>query len=130
MSLAPGVGDIYCLPIEVGRQVAATLADAQIVKVPFKGRIIKVVGGVGAIGGTVDPTDVDLMIENGTTDILSALIPAVNGSAIAATPLTGAIASGEDDVAEDAVIHLDVTVTGGTSPTVDGIWVHIWIVRE
>ena len=130
MSPAPGVGDIFCLPIEVGRQLAATTTDAQVVKVPFKGRIIEVVGGVGAIGGTVDLTDVDLMIENGTTDILSAQIPAVNASTIAATPPTGAIAGGEDDVAEDAVIHLDVTVTGGTSPTVDGVWVHVWIVRK
>jgi hypothetical protein len=130
MPLASGVGDIYCLPIDVGRQLTATTTEAQKVKVPFKGRMIKVVGGVGAIGGSVVPTDVDLMIQKGVTDLLTAPIPAVDASAIAATPPTGSVVAAQEALAEDDVINLDVTVTGGTSPTVNGIFVHIWLVRE
>ncbi|MFQ5915377.1 MAG: hypothetical protein ACE5JS_19585 [Nitrospinota bacterium] len=130
MALASGVGDIVEFHLKVARQITATTTDALLFKVPFKCRIVKVIGAVGAIGGTVDPTDVDLMIENGTTDILSAQIAAVDASAIASAPVTGTVAAGQDALAEDDVIHLDVTVTGGTSPTVDDVDVWVYAVRE
>ena len=130
MALAPGVGDVVQFFISAGRQLTATTADAALFRVPFKCRIIAVYGAVAAIGGTVNPTDVDLMIENGTTDILSAQLPAVDGSAIASTPPKGTLVSGQDTLAEDDVIHLDVTITGGTSPTADGVDVWIYAVRE
>lgn len=124
-------GALECIRLDPGRQLTSTTASAAQWVAPFGGRIMGVRGGVQAIGGTVDPTDVDLDPEIGTADILSAPIPAVDSSTIAAGGLAGTLEDTEAELTFSAgdVLHLDVTITGGTSPTVDGVWCDIYYVR-
>lgn len=124
-------GALECIRLEPGYQLTTTTASAAQWVAPFGGRIVGVRGGVQAIGGSVDPTDVDLDPEIGTVDILSAPIPAVDSSTIAAGGLAGTLEDTEAELTFDAgdVLHLDVTITGGTSPTVDGAWCDLYYVR-
>lgn len=127
----PPSGVMECVRLNPGA-MSGTVASAAAWVAPWGGRIVAVRGGVGQIGGTVDPTDVDLDPEIGTVDILSAPIPAVNGSAIAVGGLAGTLEDTEAELtfAAGDVIHLDVTFTGGSAPTADGIWCEIWYVRS
>ena len=82
---APGIGDMYILrlgPTTV--QQTASAASVLVRKVPFTGVIMKVASGVEAIGGSTDPTDVDIDLENGTTDIHATLMAPVDSSAVCA----------------------------------------------
>lgn len=122
------------LVLKAGQQLLTTTADAALYRVPFDCVVVAIQGGVTAIGGSVDPTDVDLMVEKATSDLLSAVIPAVNGSAInaAGVGLQGTLVTTQSllSLAAGDVLHLDVTITGGTSPTVDGAEATVWVVRK
>ena len=129
IDLSPDKG-IICIPLVDFIQRTATVADVATAIVPCKGRVVAISGWVGTIGGTTDPTDVDLMVEKGTTD-LHTLIPAVNSSTDAG-PLMATLVTTAASLAVAAgdILHLDITVTGGTSPTIDGIGAHVFIARE
>jgi hypothetical protein len=127
--LSPGVGDVFV--VRLGPTVVQITASGDYIctaRVPWKGTILKIQAGVQAIGGTTDPTDVDVDVENGTTDICD-LIAVVQSSAIIAGGAEDTPDSGEEVVAEGDVLHLDVDVTGGSSPTVDGVYADVYIAR-
>jgi hypothetical protein len=126
-----GVG-LSCLRLVRNASFAADVTDAAILTVPFKCRIVTMMGFMEAIGGTTDFTDVDLEVQNGTTVINTTAIAIVQASAIVTG--SGAVGSPDTDalaaLAENDVLHLDIDITGGSSPTGVGCGVDIWVARE
>lgn len=131
IDLAPGVGDVIEMSLDCVTQQSATGASIAKSIVPCKGRVVAVSAWVDTIGGTTKPTDYDIIVEKGTTDLISAAIPAV-GSSTNAGPQMGTLSTTAATVAVAAgdILHLDGTLTGGASPTVDGIHAKVYIVRE
>ena len=121
---------LVCLALPCTRQIAATTADAFTLCPGFRGRVVGAACSVGAIAGTTEVTDVDIMIEKGTTDILAALMAPVGSSAIVSGGATGTLSTTTADLEFTAtdVFHLDVTLTGGASPTVDDTMAYLFVV--
>ncbi len=123
------------LPVEIRHDAQVTVdvaaAAGAFWTAPFKGRVIRAEGFVRAIGGTVDPTDLDLDVKVGAASKLASAIPAVESSAIVKTVTAHvdghATAAG---FAKGDRLDLDINVTGGTAPTADGVGVRLWVVRE
>ncbi len=130
IDLAPGVGEVTEIALTCVTQQSATAASIAKAIAPCKGRVVAVSAWVDTIGGTTKPTDVDLMIEKGTTD-LHTLIDAV-GSSTNNGPQMGTLVTTAASLAVAAgdIFHLDVTVTGGASPTVDGLHGRVYLARE
>lgn len=123
---------VICIPFPCTRQIAATTADSFTHKIGFKGRVVGASASVGAIGGTTEATDVDVMFEKGTQDILAAQLAAVQSSAIVSGGANGTVSTTSADLAFTAtdVFAMDVTLTGGSSPTVDDTMGFLYVVRE
>lgn len=117
------IGDVFSIPLKVSKEHAGG-ADALIAKVPFKCRILRALCGSEAVTGA--PTALTMMVENGVTDIFSAEADISDPAA----PVEATIASGQDALAEDDVLHVDITFTGGTAPKVEGAYCHLWVARE
>ena len=125
--------NIPMVPLTLGPtsvQITASGDSICTLKVPFKCRIVYCTAGYEAIGGSTDPTDVDVDLENGTTDIGDPIAIWDSSAAISGGPVAMTPDSGQDDLAAGDIIHLDVDITGGSSPTVDGVWATLWVVRE
>jgi hypothetical protein len=125
------VGDVVCVPLYCKTQQTATGADIAKNYVPCNGRIVMVTAHVETIGGTTKCTDYDLMVEKNSTDVLSAAIAAVNTSTNKG-PQAGTLVTSPTilKVAQGDILTLDATLTGGSSPTVDGPQAYVYIVRE
>jgi hypothetical protein len=123
-NLDPAVGDVYSLDFYWKTQVVSDLTTGPTRKVPFKGRIVKVLGNVDAIGGTTVHTDIDIVIKDGSTVV--ATCAAVDGSAIVSG---GAIVETNHEVDAGDVLEMEIDITGGSSPTADGVSAQLWIVR-
>ena len=122
---------MVAIRLQSGRQLAAD--DANLIRehVPFACRVVHVTAGAEAIGGGTDFTDVDVTVMNGAVDLLASRIPVVNGSALAA-PLAGTLSATAANLALAAgdVLDLDADMTGGSTPTIDGLFATVWVVRE
>lgn len=129
---AADVGDMVCIPLKGAVQQTADNTAIVNVKVPFACQVVGIEAHAEAIGGTVDPTDYDVTVMNGATDLLSARIPVVNSSTLAATPVSGTLTATEANrhLAADDVLSLDGDITGGTSPTVDGVYANVFVIRK
>ena len=117
------IGDVFCIALKVSKEHAGG-ADALIAKVPFKCRMLRALCGSESVSGS--PSALTLMLENGTTDIFSAEADISDPTA----PVEATIASGQDALAKDDVLHVDITFTGGTTPKVEGAYCHLWVARE
>ena len=111
-------------------QVAASADSVLTMRVPFKCRIVEYRAGVEAIGGTTDPTDVDIDLENGTTDIGDPVAAVGSSAIVSGGSAAGTPDSGQDNLVAGDIIHMDIDITGGASPTVDGVWAELIVVRE
>jgi hypothetical protein len=131
LTLSPGVGDVIAVPITRFAAVSATTADIATQVAPCKGRVVGISARTEAIGGTTVPTDVDIMVEKGTTDILASAIAVVDSST-PQTPAMGTLTTtlADLEVADGDVFHVDATVTGGSSPTCTGIEVIVYLARQ
>lgn len=97
---------------------------------PCKGTVVAVAAWVDLIGGTTKPTDYDITIEKGTTDLHTAI--AAVGSSTNAGPQMGVLTTTAATlrVAAGDIFHMDTDITAGASPVVDGIHGRVWIARE
>ncbi|MEE8110628.1 MAG: hypothetical protein V3T44_06335 [bacterium] len=131
MALAPGVGDMVAIRLQSGRQLTADEADKVREIVPFDCRVIAVTAGAEAIGGTTVFTDVDVTVMKGATDLLASRIAVVNGSTLAA-PQTGTLSATAANLklSSGDVLDMDADMTGGSSPTIDGLFATVYAVRE
>lgn len=118
---APSV-PLVCLRLQQTKTITASADSVVTKKVPFPMRILEIRAGVEGID---DATDVDLDIENGTTDLCDPL-PVADSSAIVAGGVVDTPDSGQEDLAAGDVLHLDIDITGGSSPDVDGCWIELW----
>lgn len=135
MALKPPASLAGCIvPIVLAYwpQVTVDIADAGVkAKCPFKGTVLGVTARARALGGTPH-TDVDLQIMKNTTELVAAL-PVVDASALTAGGTQGTLAlSGADlNVAEDDFFHLKlINIAGGSSPTLDGLEVTVWVLTR
>lgn len=106
---------------------AATTADVAKVVVPYACRVHKVTPVHGTSGGGTPFTDLDVDVENGTTDIVTAMALVdssadVNTAVGPETAALGVLAAGD-------VLHLDAVTTGGSSPSLVGYGVDLWVSR-
>lgn len=126
---------VVCIPLRESRQLTTDrdFGAGPDVKVPFKCRVVAIVGGADAAAGDVVATDLDLTVrkyDGSTGTPLCAAIPVVNGS----TKVDGGIvATLEDTEAELTLaagnrLQLKQDVTGGTNPTFDGVWADVYVV--
>ena len=131
-----GMQNVVCIPLIETRQVTADIAFSAgaDVLVPFRCRVVGIVGVCAAIGGTTEFTDVDLNVRgfDGTTgvNLLSADIPVVNSSTLAEGGLAGTLQDTDAELTIEANerLQLDIDVTGGSSPTADGVGVYVYVV--
>jgi len=127
---------LLCIPLAATRQLTgiATTADATTFKPGFAGRVVGISGTCGAVGGTTAPTDIDLMVEKGTTDLLQAALAVADSSAVVSGGAVGTLTATTADLEFTAtdVFHLDIAGTAGTSldGTVDDCVAYLWVVRE
>lgn len=133
IALSPSVGNV--VPVVMIRSTNLTATGSDITskgKAPCKGRIVGVHASARAIGGSTAMSDVDLMVEKGTTDILASAIAVVDGAAVVAGGAYGSLTTTVANLAvEDGdVFTVDATVTGGSSPTCTDIVVTVLIARE
>ena len=131
MALASGVGDVIALRLQAAVQITADEANVVREVVPFGCRVVHVVAGAQAIGGTTVFTDVDVTVMNGATDLLASRIAVVNASTLAA-PAEGTLhaTAANQKLSAGDVLDLDVDITGGSSPTMDGCYATVYAVRE
>lgn len=112
-------------------QITADVADAAVkVKCPFKGQVVGVQGVLRAVGGTTPHTDIDVEVLKNTTALCSANVPVVNASSGATSGVFGALSAvaGALDVEVDDFFHLKlIDITGGSSPTADGLSMIVWV---
>lgn len=129
MPAAP-VGDFFCIPIIYTKQVTtADVTTGPTVTTPCKCRIISMTGQIGVVGGTTVYTDIDLVIKNATESVTIGTIAVWNASATTnGGPCTPTAAYA--DLASGDVLEMEIDVTGGASPTVDGVAAYLWCVRE
>lgn len=126
--------NVPLIPIRLNypTQITVDVADAAVKEfVPFKCIVRRVTGTVRAIGGTTPHTDVDVQILKNTTEIVAAL-PVVDSSAIARPDGTLATVADADLTLDgvDDFLHLKlIDITGGSSPTCDGLVVTVWVER-
>lgn len=113
-----------------GPQVTIDIADAAVkVKCPFKGKVVGVQGILRAVGGTPH-TDIDVEVLKNTTALLSANLPLVDASSGATGGVFGTLSTvtGALDVAADDVLAIKlIDITGGSTPTADGLGVIVWV---
>lgn len=122
---ASGVGDLTCIPLKVSTQIGTTgKADALVAKVPFDCRIVSAECGSETVAGT--PTTVTMMLENGTTDIFSAEADIKTPT----SPVTASVLAAQEKLTKGDVLHLDITISGGSTPLVDGAYCNLFVVRE
>ena len=114
------------------RQVTVDIAAAAgaFWTAPFAGTLLAVQGLINAIGGTTVFTDVDLDVKVGATSLLAAVIPIVQSSAIDKTALGLVAGAAANSFALSDRLDLDIDITGGSSPTGDGIGVILWVVPD
>ena len=131
IDLAPGVGDVMEIALSVGDQQSASVAEVARAIAPCKGRVVGVAAWVERVGGGTLPTDVDVMVEKGTTDLCSAVIDCW-GSSTDNGPQMGTLSTTASEVAVAAgdIFTLDTTVTGGGSVTIESVQARVWMVRE
>jgi len=131
IDMAAGTGiDIVCIPLTDGASRTTVTADVAKAICPCKGTVVAVSAWVDTIGGTTKPTDVDLTVEKGTTDLHTAI--AAVGSSTNAGPQMGALSTTAATlrVAAGDIFHLDASITGGASMTVVGIHAQVFVARE
>jgi len=130
IDLAAGVGDVIEVALECHSQQSSTTASIAKAIAPCAGRVVAVSAWVDTLGGTTKCTDYDIVIEKGTTDLNTA-IAAVNSSTNQG-PQMGVLTTTAASlkVAAGDIFHLDGTLAGGASPTVDGIHGRVYMVRE
>lgn len=116
---------IHCFHMRQAEAITASGDDIATYKVPFPCRIVRIKAGVEEID---DATDVDIDVESGTTDLCDPL-PAADSSAIVSGGVEDDPDSGVEVLAAGAVLHMDVDITGGSTPTVEGCWGEVWVVR-
>ena len=110
--------------------LTTTTADAATLDVPFDCYVHKVQALRPILGGTTVFTDIDIDVENGTTD-LTDLLASVDASAVVDgvedDPDSATIAT----LTDGDILHLDVTCTGGGgSPTATGAGAIVWVSRR
>jgi hypothetical protein len=112
-------------------QITADVTDAAVkVQVPFPYRIHGVTGSIVSAGGSTVHTDIDVQVMVNATELVAAL-PVVDGSTIARAQGTLALSGANLDRAADDVLAIKlINITGGSSPTADGLWVDVWISRR
>lgn len=112
-------------------QITVDVADAAVkAKVPYPFRVVDAIGRARAAGGTTPHTDVDVDLYAGTTKL--GTIPVVDGSALTAGGSAIAFVAGvEKNYDADTFLHLKlIDITGGSSPTLDGLEVDVYVVRR
>ena len=131
IDLAPGVGDVITIPLSGGADPqSASVASLGKNIAPCKGRVVGVAAWVLRVGGGTLPTDVDVMIEKGTTDLHT--IIDCWGSSTDNGPQMGTLSTTATEVAVAAgdIFHMDTTITGGGSVTIQAVEGMVWMVRE
>lgn len=125
-------GKIICLSLIQAVQLttAATHASQAQVRVPADGTIVAVEPIAGIIGGTTEFTDIDGMVENGTTDLFAANHALVDSSAIVMSSAPSVETEAKKRVAAGDVLHLDLVTTGGSSPEADGFGFNVFIALD
>ena len=126
----------YCIPLIETRQVTVDIAfDAgPDILVPFPCRVVGVVGIGTVIGGSTVFTDVDLLVRkfDGSTgtNLVSAAIPVVDSSTLVGGGVEGVLSTTESDLtlAAGDRLQLDINITGGSTPTGDGIGALVFVV--
>lgn len=126
-------GDLVCVRLQYWPQVTVDIADAAVkCKSPVKGTVVGILGRARALGGTPH-TDVAVEVLKGSTALLSANLPVVASSALTAGGTWGSLSTvaGALQVAVDDVLAIKlIDITGGSTPTLDGLEVEIWICRN
>lgn len=97
---------------------ATTTADVARARCPCRGRIVGCAPIYGVTRGTTPFTDLDLMIEKGTTDIFSVVHPVINGSVVGTTEPD--VLDAQREVADGDILALDAITIGGSSPVLVG----------
>lgn len=124
---------IFVISLAYLPQVTVDVADAAVKALcPFPATVIAVVGRARALGGTPH-TDVDVTIYKNTT--LIATVPIVDGSALGTggsvvPALTGTGAELDLDGVDDFLHMKLIDITGGSTPTLDGLVVDVYLVRR
>ena len=121
-----------CIPLIASRQFASTTTSLTKVKPGFAGRVVGINSTIGLISGSTKPTDVDMMVLKGTTNLCSSLMAVVGSSAIVSGGAVGTLCGTTADLEFTAtdIFHLDATVTAGSSPTIDDLVGYVFVVRE
>lgn len=138
LSLPRSGGEIIVVPLLVSRQVTVDIAGGAgpTWVAPFKGRVVGAVGVCDVQGGSTPHTDIDLTVQNASNsdaNMLTGVIPVVNSSAIVRDTNvvlgpSATIASARFNALDN--IELVVDITGGSSPTADGVGAYLLVVRE
>lgn len=136
MGFAQPSANVNIVPVRLiyPTQITADVADAAVKeKSPVKGTIVGILGKLRAAGGSTPHTDIDVEVLKGATALLSANLPVVNSSAFEAGGTYGSLSTvaGVLEVAVDDVLAIKlIDITGGSSPTADGLEVIIYIARH
>lgn len=124
---AGGGGQVKSLIVTLhGMGLIAFTALTRKIQMPETGKIVGIHFNVAAKGGTFPPGAATLDILKASTSLLTAAFDCE--AIVAGTPVDKegtALSAAADSVAKDAVISLTTAVTGGTSPTWQGVDVQI-----
>lgn len=128
ITLDPAIGSIISIPLIIPKAITSATTSASVAKarVPCKGRIVGFTPLYGSSGGSTPFTDLDLDVENGTTDIFAGHA-VIDSSADTTTEPT---VTGSRVVADGDILHLDAVTTGGSTPSLVGYGYMVHIARE
>jgi hypothetical protein len=120
----PNVAPLQMFLLPVCKQVTADITGAFKMKAPCAGRVRGIGGSIGVLAGTTVATDLDLVVKIGGTT--AATLAVVNSSTTAYIETTSDVAT----FAAGDVLQLNVDITGGASPTCDGVAAWILYTQE
>lgn len=124
-------GQIHKFTLQYWPQVTVDIADAAVkCIVPFAFTVLHAIGRARSSAGSTPHTDVDVDIYANTTKL--GTIPVVDGSALTAGGSAIAfVASVNRKYAADSFLHMKlIDITGGSSPTLDGLEVDVYVTRD
>jgi hypothetical protein len=138
MALVNGVGfgRVICIEVSCSKKQLTASNTAQPNKIypGIKGRIVGIRPVPGVIGAGTAATGIALDVRKGTTLLHATSIPLQSSSTLATTDAilapTLSTTAATRAIAIDDYLACDVTLTGGSTITLDGTGVLVYIARE
>lgn len=130
----PNPADLIAIPIRAAKQLSADDAEAGYGRAPSDGEIVGIDLGCDKIGGGTPPTGLDTKVTAKTgvaaaRELMASRAAVVAGSAVVKGGVAATLHATRANLmlVEGDLLTLDADMTGGATPTADGVWALVYL---